>query len=859
MCENYDAGGANGKVDILYVSSVKPTTVVVGILGLYERFPINPGQVLQFRIPLGWEMNSSGIVENKGVRVWSDDADLTVYLMNFNPYTSEGLMIMPTTAWGTKYVVAAYAGLFEDNFDYPSEYSVVADQNGTVVANVCPTDIRANHAPTTVLHPALTPFTESLSRGECVQYETIEAQNCDNYDMTGTILNSNNPIGVEGASMCPNIPCDYPYCDFVCEQSQPIRCWSNAYMTVPYAQRHSNNGDTFLAIPSYSGQTIYTDDATTGVNHVFCTGLPKFSPYWFDAVTYPTKFHSDSAFELLQYENSSTWADGSTGDGAMTTVPGVQEYTSQIVFQTPVVAGLPYTFTNFVNIILPAGVAPHTTLTINGRPTTINSVPGGGKVTFADKNWEGYVISGLEPGMHFISCDTSNGTRPKIGAYVYGYGSYDSYSWAAQEGVSTIMSSDSIAPTVQFSQSCYCGDVVVVDSNGPGSGLNAVIIDSSSNFTFTPDPNYLAGAAITRTFYDICVIDSSQSAFLQVSAYDMAGNHTTITSSYTPDILKLSTPLLDFGVDTSSTPLLDSITIHNPGSATFKFSSLKIGGSSGAFKLESNQADSLRAGDSVKVYVGYIPHGKQTVLDTLIVEGTCLKDIVVLFANSKGVPQFTVSNDHFGCDTLGDTLSNLNVALTNPSPISLTVDSVWVGDTAHFHFLGKSMLPLLLPANTSSLTSLPFSFTATGSDTTFQTLGYFFDKQDRILKTDTLYGCGIVPLGVATGLPSHEGSLREWLSGLDTSTILLLPAHPNPTSSNTTEVTFTIGLRKSGTATLKLFDLLGREQSVVLDAHNQAQGISDIHFETKRIPNGTYVYRLEALGEVRTGQLVIQR
>jgi hypothetical protein len=135
MIQNYESQG--GKYYALYVTSPNTTTVNVAITGgTTYRFPITAYKVASFMIPLGWEVTTSGVIEDKAIRVWSNDADITAYLLSRNPATSDGMYIIPTIGWGTEYVVAAYQSLYEGfgNFvyDYPTEFCIVANQDNTV-------------------------------------------------------------------------------------------------------------------------------------------------------------------------------------------------------------------------------------------------------------------------------------------------------------------------------------------------------------------------------------------------------------------------------------------------------------------------------------------------------------------------------------------------------------------------------------------------------------------------------------------------------------------------------------------------------------------------------------------------------
>lgn len=114
--QNYEA--QSGKFFNLYIASERDAVVHVQIPGIAEKvLSVSAGQVLTLTspddIPLSSEIRSSNKVEQKAIHVWSDDADLSVYLLSRNPATTDGMYVIPTIGWGKEYVVAAYASLFE--------------------------------------------------------------------------------------------------------------------------------------------------------------------------------------------------------------------------------------------------------------------------------------------------------------------------------------------------------------------------------------------------------------------------------------------------------------------------------------------------------------------------------------------------------------------------------------------------------------------------------------------------------------------------------------------------------------------------------------------------------------------------
>ena len=127
--------GTNGKGRYIniYITSPKKTTAYVVAGGVKTAVKITADSISTFQVPEFFEMESSGIAENKGIHVYDTNADLSVYLMSHQPYCGEGSFIIPTIGWGTDYVVAAYGGLYggSGGYDLPSELTIVASEDNT--------------------------------------------------------------------------------------------------------------------------------------------------------------------------------------------------------------------------------------------------------------------------------------------------------------------------------------------------------------------------------------------------------------------------------------------------------------------------------------------------------------------------------------------------------------------------------------------------------------------------------------------------------------------------------------------------------------------------------------------------------
>jgi hypothetical protein len=692
MAKNYDNQG--GKYYELFVTGPKKTTVNIEVVGVSQlKIPIKPFEIAYYFVPLGWEVTTSGVVESKAIHVWSNDADVTAYLLSRNPATSDGMYIIPSIGWGTEYVVAAYESLYEGfgtPYDYPSEFSIVANQDYTLCKVVPSVDIRANGLPQTVLHKKGVPFEETLMRGQVVQYMAVLPDNADDYDMTGTVVTSNKPVGIVGASQCPNIPPDWPYCDHVCDMIPPVRTWSNTYCTIPFANRRG--GDTYLCIASKDGQTIYRNGA------VHCI-LNKYEKYYRPDVSVASTWSSDAPFLLVQYINSTTWQDengqdnAGIGDPAMVIVNPKEQYTKTVVFNTPLIT-TGTGFQNYCNVIVDS-VALKTT-TMDGIP--IKSYPNVsemGQIPYS--RFIGFRVRGLGAKGHIIQSDSGTGV------YIYGYGSYDSYAWTGNFGTRTVDDPDTIPPVVSPTGSCYCATVGVADNHKlpPASKLSSITVDTSYNMTVTFDPDFVTGSGIDTSFYSMCVTDPSQDALLVMSIYDISGNKTTVTSTYKPMFANIQPPLYNYGTGIVGTKLYTYFTITNTGEVPYSFLTLKLILGNKGFLIDSADKSDIPVGGTRKIKISFEPILQQTVTDTIFVDDGCSQFTAVVTGNG-GQPDFVLANYNFHCVLVGDKSTKQEFLIANTSSKApITVTDIKVDDPVHFVYdptaPGNLQTPFTIP------------------------------------------------------------------------------------------------------------------------------------------------------------------
>ncbi len=372
----------------------------------------------------------------------------------------------------------------------------------------------------------------------------VRASDGDNFDMTGTIVHSNQPVGVSGGSGCPNIPADFPYCDHVEDMLPPIRTWAETYYATNPIQPPGMPGHDFaryLFISSVPGQTIYRQDCQTG-QHTECIIDNQYGIYW-DELELGQKFWSKEPFLCVWYINSSTYPDHNNGlgDPAECVINPKEQFTKTVLFQTPQSVGNIVPYVNYANIIINVNDEKNTKF--DGQSIL-------GKTSQCiDDTFEIFNIPQIAPGAHIINGDTDG-----VGYMSMVMDMTSPTHWSGPFATGTFHSPDTVAPKVDTVGECLNAYVHVSDSGLLPDGVNqqsllsAIQADTSYNMSYIIDPNFIEGAGIDTSDYWMYPTDPTKPAELIMDIYDVAGNLTVVTSIYKPQIDSIKPPLNNLGV-----------------------------------------------------------------------------------------------------------------------------------------------------------------------------------------------------------------------------------------------------------------------------------------------------------------------
>ena len=238
-------------------------------------------------------------------------------------------------------------------------------------------------------------------------------------DLTGTKVESSNPISVYSGHTCGFIPVGQFACDFVGEQIPPVASWGNEFLVQSFYNRESGYILKLIGSQNHTNVNVSCDNGNSislslHKGCVLSQTIPQTSCYI--SSTSPVLV---AQFSLAQFADSSF---SSYGDPAMTIIPPLHQYASNVT-SFPIISllGAPVS----VNLVVLAA-DNSSQIRLNGTflPSLMsnswkhyNSSVGGCYV------FNSYSLSGSEISVW------SNNSNDKILAMVYGLQQFVGYSY----------------------------------------------------------------------------------------------------------------------------------------------------------------------------------------------------------------------------------------------------------------------------------------------------------------------------------------------------------------------------------------------------------------------------------------------
>ncbi|RLB45583.1 MAG: hypothetical protein DRI90_28295, partial [Deltaproteobacteria bacterium] len=143
-------------------------------------------------------------------------------------------LLLPTSAWDTNYIaINAYPKSAVVGVAQPS-LNILAQVDNTEVTVLPKVAIVGGGGVQGT--PANTPVTYNLNRGEYVQLS-------QDAELTGSPIQSNQPIGLWGGASCLSVPVSETACDGAHQQIPPVKALGMEYVGVRYRNRAAAQGE----------------------------------------------------------------------------------------------------------------------------------------------------------------------------------------------------------------------------------------------------------------------------------------------------------------------------------------------------------------------------------------------------------------------------------------------------------------------------------------------------------------------------------------------------------------------------------------------------------------------------------------
>jgi outer membrane protein assembly factor BamB len=442
-----------GLIDLqIFISSPTGASGTVNIdgIGFSESFDVDPDDLITINVPDDALMIGADIIDDKGIRIESDNP-ISVYGLNQRVFSTDAYLALPINTWGSNYYVMSYSNSAQFT---GSQFGVVAKEDNTIVTITPTASIGFNGAGV--------PYEITLDEGEVYQGRSGAGT-----DLTGTLVESSTPVGVFGSHFCANVPLNIAFCDHLVEMLPPTSSWGQSFVTVPFAEREG--GDVFRVLAS-------TNNTEVTINGSLVTTLDEGEFY--ETILLDASSIATSEPTLLAQFMQGNLADDESlvGDPAMVLIPPREQFVGEYTVSTPA-TGFE---TNHLNIVVDNNGLG--SILINGvliEEEEFTPITG--------TNFNAAQIA-IELGTYTLTSNTA------FGVFVYGTNDDDSYAYPGGQIYSAVAEANNLTLSPENSEgpafSELCFEATLTDADGSpieGVRIDFVVegVNDASGFSFT--------------------------------------------------------------------------------------------------------------------------------------------------------------------------------------------------------------------------------------------------------------------------------------------------------------------------------------------------------------------------------------
>ena len=435
--------------------------------------------------------------------------EVTLYAINTLRWSSDAFLSLPVDAVGSDYTIMSYpntaepgpAGQIFETSDFPSQFAVIATENGTEVDifPTVPVNARGN----------TNAFRVTLNRGEVYFGQAIDARSFPSFvqragrDLTGTRVRSSAPVIVYGSHQRSNVPFSEAVGrDHLVEQMPPTDKWGTRAMVTPHFQLPKTvNDQNFVRVLAARAGTVLTIDSGTSI--ALLPGQPLEIP-----LERAMLLTANQPISVAQFQHSTvdvqliSLPNDTVGDPFMRLIPSREQFDTNYSFESWSTKDFLY---HFINVVIPTERIE--SLRLDGLPVVADFRP-------IPKTSYSYAQIEVSEGAHEVQA------RVPFGLYAYGYGPYNSYGMPGSWVFDSIFD-DHIEPDITWRDSCNGVVGEAFDAGVLDFGMESLrLLSGSSNVNLVTEP-FEPGTDSIRFRLDL--IDPYSDGVGELLAVDTAG------------------------------------------------------------------------------------------------------------------------------------------------------------------------------------------------------------------------------------------------------------------------------------------------------------------------------------------------
>jgi len=751
----------------------------------------NLTNVIKIDLSIGLNTEDESITQ-RGIHIVTQN-DVNVFAMNYVPTIFEATIVFPTNSLGSSYYICSMKPVTvnaENTIDAASEFVIVGVSDNTNVEITPTTNTWGGKT-------AGVPFQVTLNTGEVYQ---VKSQ----YDLTGSYVRTTGtgrpkPIAVFSGNRCSNVAVGvgFGYCNHLWEQLFPTNSWGNTYITCPLITR---TGATYRIIASNDGTNVFLDGTKIGQ-----IDKGKFLEKIIEEASI---ISADQPVSVAQYSNSAQY-DYKTADPFMIMLSPIDQTRDQVQFYVNDAFGS--ITSNYVNIVMPTNCT--SSVSLDGLSLTSNFAP------VPSNNVYSYAQLTVTSGSHIIQSTAGCG----FNAYVYGYGTDDSYGYSAGSKIDTsliISTGNCSGSPTQFTVRAKWA----VSSYSWNFGDGGTSTSANPTHTYSKSGTYTVQCVVTRqgtgeteTITQSITIDDVTADF----SYTSTGTNSYNFNDKSTSSGNIGYWVWDFGDGTFDNSKSPSHVFSNspPYSVTLTVTSDNGCSSSKTVTIGQSTANAsvaLKLDSCVEVSTQFVLKLKLFSSTGLVANGATkfkasikfLKNLI-LPPNSTPAANYSFVGDYCYLDVTGNVTETPNSTLTEIPLVAL------LGDREHDYINIRSFE--WLDANNRNIPAI-----------STQT-------------TDVDY--------CVKGLCKAGGTRFYTQHGLD----LLMQNVPNPAKAKT-RIDFDI--TESSHVRIYLTDVLGKEVSTLVNS-DYSSGLHTIEFDASFLDQGSYYYTIQTKNSSSTRRMEV--